>query len=53
MTLSIDISPEEESPFVQDENETEEEVFADMRALALPTLQEYWDNEQDAVYDTL
>ena len=37
----------------QDENETEEEFFAAMRALALPTLLEYWDNEQDAVYDNL
>ena len=33
--------------------DTEESAFADMRALLLPTLQEYWINEEDAVYDTL
>jgi len=33
--------------------DTEESAFADMRALSLPTLQEYWINEEDAVYDTL
>lgn len=33
--------------------DTEEDYFADMRSLALPTLAEYWLNEEDAVYDTL
>ncbi len=36
-----------------DEDETEEAYFEDVRFLALPTLQEYWINEEDAVYDTL
>ena len=31
----------------------EEAAFADMRALSLPTLQEYWINEEAAVYDSL
>jgi hypothetical protein len=33
--------------------DTEEAYFEDMRSLALPTLSEYWLNEEDAVYDTL
>ena len=33
--------------------DTEEAYFADMRSLALPTLEEQWSNEEDAVYDTL
>lgn len=33
--------------------DTEEAYFEDTRALALPTLQEHWSNEEDAVYDTL
>jgi hypothetical protein len=33
--------------------DTEESYFDDTRSLALPTLQEYWLNEEDAVYDTL
>ena len=33
--------------------DTEEAYFEDTRALALPTLQELWINEHDAVYDTL
>ena len=33
--------------------DTEEAYFEDMRALALPTLEEQWLNEEDAVYDTL
>jgi hypothetical protein len=31
----------------------EEAGFDDVRSLALPTLQEYWLNEEDAVYDAL
>ena len=33
--------------------ETENAAFQEMRALSLPTLEEYWINEHDAVYDTL
>lgn len=33
--------------------DTEEAYFEDMRSLALPTLEEHWLNEEDAVYDTL
>ena len=35
------------------ENETEEEEWAAWRALSYQTLWELWDNEQDAIYDTL
>ena len=31
--------------------ETENAMFQKMRALSLPTLEEYWINKQDAVYD--
>lgn len=78
MTLTIDISPEEEARLRQEAAQrgqatdeyahesfriwlslaaanpgTEETAFQDMRALSLPTLEEYWINEEDAVYDTL
>ncbi len=33
--------------------DTEETHFKDMQALSLPTLEEYWLNDKDAVYDTL
>ena len=33
--------------------DTEEAYFDDMRSLALPTLEEYWLKDDDAVYDTL
>ena len=33
--------------------ETEDEAFQAARALSLPTLEELWINEHDAVYDTL
>ncbi len=33
--------------------ETEEDAFQSARALSLPTLEELWINEHDAVYDTL
>ena len=33
--------------------ETEKEAFQAARALSLPTLEEHWINEHDAVYDTL
>ena len=36
-----------------DASDTEEAAFADMRALSLPALQEYWINEEDAAYDAL
>ena len=35
------------------ENETEEEEWAAWQALSYRTLWELWDNEQDAIYDTL
>ena len=41
------------SPAAPDGEEAEGAAFADMRALSLPTLQEYWINEEDAVYDNL
>ncbi len=37
--------------FLRSNEEAEREDFAYFRALALPTLQEYWINEEDAVYD--
>lgn len=52
MTMTIDISPEIETA-LEPEAETEDMVFAEMRALSLPTLQEYWINDADAIYDTL
>ena len=36
-----------------DENETEEEEWAGWQALSYCSLRELWDNEQDAIYDTL
>lgn len=33
--------------------DSEEAAFQDMRAISLPTLEEYWINDEDAVYDTL
>ena len=33
--------------------DTEKAYFEDIRALPLPTLQELWINEYDAIYDTL
>lgn len=41
------------SPTAQGGEEKEGAVFTDMRAVSLPTLQEYWINEEDAVYDNL
>ena len=35
------------------EPDTEEALFKDIQALSLSSLQEYWINEEDAVYDTL
>lgn len=35
------------------EPDTEEALFKDMQALSLPTLEEYWLNDEDAVYDAL
>lgn len=32
---------------------TEETLFKDMQALSVPTLEEYWLNDEDAVYDSL
>ncbi len=40
-------------PAAQADEETEDEEFADWRALSLPTIQEYWINEEDTVYDSL
>ena len=33
--------------------ETEEDAFQSERALSLPTLEELWINEHNAIYDTL
>ncbi len=33
------------------EPDTEETLFKDMQALSMPTLAEYWLNDEDAVYD--
>ena len=35
------------------ETETDASAFADTRAMSQKTLLEYWDNDEDAVYDTL
>ena len=35
------------------EPDTEETLFQDMQALSRSTLEEYWLNDEDAVYDTL
>ena len=35
------------------EPDTDEKAFQEMRALSLPSLEEYWLNEDDAVYDNL
>jgi len=35
------------------EPDTEETIFRDMQALSWSTLEEYWLNDEDAVYDTL
>jgi len=35
------------------EPDTEEALFKDMQALSVPTLEEYWLNDEDAVYDAL
>lgn len=34
------------------EPESEETLFEEMRLLSLPTLEEYWINDADAIYDT-
>lgn len=35
------------------ESDTEEAFFTDMQAMSRPTMEEYWLNDEDAVYDTL
>ncbi len=35
------------------EPESDEKAFQEMRALSLPSMEEYWLNEQDSVYDNL
>jgi len=40
-------------PAAQADEETEDEEFADWRALSLASMWELWDNEEDAVYDNL
>jgi predicted transcriptional regulator len=34
-------------------NESADATFADMRGMSRTTLHEYWDNDEDAIYDTL
>ena len=34
-------------------DDSDEAMPEDLRAISLPTLQEYWINDQDAIYDTL
>ena len=41
------------SPAAQEVEETEDEEFADWRALSLLSMWEYWGSEEDAVYDNL
>ncbi len=48
--MIADLSPETEA---SKEPDAESAAFEDMRALSLPTLQEYWINDDDAIYDTL
>lgn len=40
----------DENAYDADENESEE---ADWQAISYRSFQDYWDNEEDAVYDTL
>lgn len=42
-----------DNPVSQEGEETEDEEFADWRALSLMFLWEYWDSEEDAAYDSL
>jgi len=39
--------------FLRDVNEAERAVFADWKGASSRTLQELWDNDKDAIYDTL
>ena len=39
--------------FLRDVDETERAVFADWKGASSRTLQELWDNDKDAIYDTL
>ncbi len=49
MTFPLDIPLNAQ---VENEAEdTEEAYFDDVRSLAMPTLAEYWLNEEDAAYD--
>ncbi len=41
------------TPAVQEGEETDDEELADWQALSLVSMWEYWDNEEDAVYDNL
>lgn len=46
-------STSDENAYDADENESEETLFREMQAISLKALTECWDNEEDAVYDTL
>jgi len=39
--------------FLRDVDEAERAVFADWKGASSRTLQELWDNDKDAIYDTL
>lgn len=50
MTMTIDISPEKEKTRQQENAERAE--FAEWKGASGRTLQEVWDNDKDAGYDT-
>jgi hypothetical protein len=37
----------------REQEDSKDPDFADMRGMSQRTLQEYWDNDEDALYDTL
>ena len=39
--------------FLRDVDEAERAVFADWKVASSRTMQELWDNDKDAIYDTL
>ncbi len=39
--------------FLRSDDEKERAAFAEWKGASLRTLQELWDNDQDAIYDTL
>ncbi len=39
--------------FLRGDNDAERKLFAEWKGASMQTLQDYWDNDQDAIYDTL